>query len=397
MDDLSRLLLRFDVFTRIKRVRKAGYRDGWHLHVYRAEYQRPSPTSSACTARAGRLLAPSGEHLRDVAANTNLDTVPREVWDRVRELLAEHHMTHRDFAAAMKSRFCGSTMWKHAPSRSRLARAAAVLHDADLDMLATNDVFWDRIVEKESLGMQEVFDATVPGTHSFVADGIILQNTEIEQDADMVILLHRPDAFERDDPRAGEADLIRPSTGMVRRALSPLRTNCTTAVSQTSPTADHRCSVSKPVSLSQIKCHPGVTSDRMLRLARLQTSAKNLRLGSPGTSSAEVRLDGAVVRITAVLVNPIGLGVPPTLAQPPGQLASAYGSAAAAASGKACSASASRPRPLAQPPGQPAAQRGWRQGSRFGEELTCDAYAEFRIIAIRWTAGLCALPGGCAW
>ncbi|WP_026213137.1 replicative DNA helicase [Mycolicibacterium hassiacum] len=30
----------------------------------------------------------------------------------------------------------------------------------------------------------------------------------IEQDADLVILLHRPDAFERDDPRGGEADLI---------------------------------------------------------------------------------------------------------------------------------------------------------------------------------------------
>jgi replicative DNA helicase len=30
----------------------------------------------------------------------------------------------------------------------------------------------------------------------------------IEQDADMVILMHRPDAFERDDPRGDEADLI---------------------------------------------------------------------------------------------------------------------------------------------------------------------------------------------
>ncbi len=30
----------------------------------------------------------------------------------------------------------------------------------------------------------------------------------IEQDADLVILLHRPDAFDRDDPRGGEADLI---------------------------------------------------------------------------------------------------------------------------------------------------------------------------------------------
>ena len=52
-----------------------------------------------------------------------------------------------------------------------------------------------------------MYDATVPGTHNFVANGIAVHNS-IEQDADMVILLHRPDAFERDDPRAGEADLI---------------------------------------------------------------------------------------------------------------------------------------------------------------------------------------------
>lgn len=34
------------------------------------------------------------------------------------------------------------------------------------------------------------------------------ESGSLEQDADMVILLHRPDAFERDDPRAGEADMI---------------------------------------------------------------------------------------------------------------------------------------------------------------------------------------------
>jgi replicative DNA helicase len=34
------------------------------------------------------------------------------------------------------------------------------------------------------------------------------ESGSIEQDADMVILLHRPDAFDHDDPRAGEADLI---------------------------------------------------------------------------------------------------------------------------------------------------------------------------------------------
>ena len=34
------------------------------------------------------------------------------------------------------------------------------------------------------------------------------ESGSIEQDADMVILLHRESAYERDSPRAGEADLI---------------------------------------------------------------------------------------------------------------------------------------------------------------------------------------------
>ena len=34
------------------------------------------------------------------------------------------------------------------------------------------------------------------------------ESGSLEQDADIVMLLHRPDSTERDDPRAGEADLI---------------------------------------------------------------------------------------------------------------------------------------------------------------------------------------------
>ncbi|MCX5046703.1 replicative DNA helicase [Aldersonia sp. NBC_00410] len=34
------------------------------------------------------------------------------------------------------------------------------------------------------------------------------ESGSIEQDSDLVILVHRPDAYDRDDPRAGEADLI---------------------------------------------------------------------------------------------------------------------------------------------------------------------------------------------
>jgi len=88
-----------------------------------------------------------------------------------------------------------------------MARIAQVLDDAELEMLATNDIYWDSISSIEKIGFQPVYDATVLGTHNFVANGINVHNS-IEQDADVVILLHREDAYEKESPRAGEADLI---------------------------------------------------------------------------------------------------------------------------------------------------------------------------------------------
>jgi replicative DNA helicase len=93
------------------------------------------------------------------------------------------------------------------PSRSRFARIAEVLEDPRLKTIAGSDVFWDTIASVESIGLQPVYDATVLETHNFVANGTNLHNS-IEQDADVVILLHREDAYERESPRAGEADLI---------------------------------------------------------------------------------------------------------------------------------------------------------------------------------------------
>jgi replicative DNA helicase len=116
-------------------------------------------------------------------------------------------MTHREFAAAMGTQFCGSTPWKSSPSRQRLARVAAVLKDADLELYATNDIFWDEVRSIELLGERDVFDATVLGGHNFVANGIAAHNS-IEQDADVVILLHRDDYYDKESPRAGEADFI---------------------------------------------------------------------------------------------------------------------------------------------------------------------------------------------
>ncbi|MGL5862843.1 MAG: LAGLIDADG family homing endonuclease, partial [Phycicoccus sp.] len=204
VDDVSRLLLRFGIQTRLRTTRKAGYRPGYTVDISGVDSQRrflqEVGVHGERSVNAGRLL----EIVRLLSANTNVDTVPKQVWDDVRESIAAQGMTTREFQAALGTQYCGSALYASAPSRARLARVAEVLGDADLEMTATNDVFWDSVVSVELVGVEEVFDATVFDCHNFIADGIAVHNS-IEQDADVVILLHR----DRSDPeRDGEADVI---------------------------------------------------------------------------------------------------------------------------------------------------------------------------------------------
>jgi replicative DNA helicase len=207
VDGVAQLLLRLGIHSRISRVRKLGYRDCWHLTIDRSENQTAFLTKVGVHGARGKSAQEVLEKLTSRVRRPGADTVPKEVWAQVMSILSDRQMTDRDFAAATGTRFDGARMWEHAPGRPRLHRIATLFEDRDLHDMATNDVFWDKIVEITSIGDHDVYDGTVPGTNNFVAQGIVAHNS-LEQDADMVILLHRPDAFERDDPRGGEADLI---------------------------------------------------------------------------------------------------------------------------------------------------------------------------------------------
>jgi replicative DNA helicase len=145
--------------------------------------------------------------IEDKAVNTKVDTLPREAWQLVTSERYRAGLTERQFQAAIGTNYCGSTLYKRGISRERMLRCADALGSEALRAIATDDVFWDRVVAVVPAGIHPVYDATVKGTHNFVADGVIAHNS-LEQDADMVILLHREDAYERESPRAGEADLI---------------------------------------------------------------------------------------------------------------------------------------------------------------------------------------------
>ncbi|WP_435737750.1 replicative DNA helicase [Cellulosimicrobium sp. PMB13] len=208
VDGLSRLLLRFGISTRLRRTTlKGDYRPGYSLDVSGVDDQRRFLQEIGVHGDRGDIAEKLLAIIRDTRSNTNVDTVPRQVWEDVREILVERGMTQREFASAIGTQFCGSALWKNAPSRHRLGKIAAVLESEELEIMAVNDLLWDEVVAIEPMGEKQVFDATVLDGHNFIANGIAAHNS-IEQDADVVILLHREDAYEKESPRAGEADLI---------------------------------------------------------------------------------------------------------------------------------------------------------------------------------------------
>jgi replicative DNA helicase len=68
---------------------------------------------------------------------------------------------------------------------------------------------WDRVVSIEPAGFEEVFDLTVPGPASWIANGIVSHNSgAIEQDADVILLIYREEVYEPNTTRKGIADII---------------------------------------------------------------------------------------------------------------------------------------------------------------------------------------------
>ena len=69
---------------------------------------------------------------------------------------------------------------QRSPSRSRLWSLAEALNANHLKNLAQSDIYWDEIVSIEPLGEQQVYDLTVPDTHNFVAEDVLVHNTSLQ-------------------------------------------------------------------------------------------------------------------------------------------------------------------------------------------------------------------------
>jgi len=187
-------------------------RGNWHQLLISGNGNRWSPAGVNAWLRDLGAFGPRcagadwlHEQLRGVTSNTNVDTLPQEVFSQVKQLMREKGISHRKMAAMRGTSYGGNAHFSFAPSRAVLAEYAELLDDADLLSKATSDLFWDTIVEIIPDGEEEVFDLTVPGPSNWLADGIISHNSgAIEQDSDIVLFIHRNVYSSPDDINAAE-------------------------------------------------------------------------------------------------------------------------------------------------------------------------------------------------
>lgn len=126
----------------------------------------------------------------------------------------EKGFKERGFQAALGTQYCGSALYKSNLSSNRLERVASVLESEELENLAQSDIKWEKIKSITHIGSEETYDIHVEEHHNFVANNFIIHNSgAIEQDADIVSFIYRPEYYqimedEEGNPLKGVGEII---------------------------------------------------------------------------------------------------------------------------------------------------------------------------------------------
>ena len=178
---VAHLLLRFGIIVNLRH-RRVKYK-GDDRPVYQLRIT-DSPSLLLFVDKIGifgkeEAITAVRQRCLNTTTNTNRDTIPVEIWEQIKQIKGGQSWAdvHRKMGLSPSHNL---HVGKRSIGRIRLAAIADALASESLQNLAQSDIYWDEIVAIESLGERQVYDLTVPDTHNFVADDMIIHNTSLQ-------------------------------------------------------------------------------------------------------------------------------------------------------------------------------------------------------------------------
>ncbi len=174
IDAVAHLLLRFGIVSKVRTKTSKKYgTQNYELEIngeFVNTYLQEIGFFGKKEIRAKQALHDSLQVIR----NPNIDTIPKEIW----ESYAPRSWAEVGREMGYKYPKALRESMRYSPSRQKLLQIAVLDDNEQIAQLANSDIFWDEIVSMERIdGECSVYDISVPESHNFVANDIIVHNS----------------------------------------------------------------------------------------------------------------------------------------------------------------------------------------------------------------------------